>query len=87
MLMCEGCSLTGIVLLSRAMYTWEMVKISGEGREVLSDLLVELAGFYLLSIPGYFVAQDWGRLTITIIFCMICVRFAIQWRKKYDKFE
>jgi hypothetical protein len=65
----------------------ERLKPSAETRQVLSELLVELAGFYLLSIPGYVLAHEWPRLTVTIIFCIVCIRFAILWRKKYDKSE
>jgi hypothetical protein len=80
---------THIFLIENTCYTVTSMKIpslriSAEGKDVLSDLLVELAGFYLISIPGYVMAQEWPRLTITIIFCMLCIRFATQWRKKHD---
>jgi hypothetical protein len=64
------------------------MKISAEGRDVVSDLLVELAGVSLVSIPGYFTGPDWLRLTLAIIFCILTLRLAIQLRKKsYDKSE
>jgi hypothetical protein len=62
------------------------MKISAAGEDVFSDLLVEGAGFLLLSIPGYIMAQDWLRLTSSIVFGMLAVRFAIYLRKRsYDK--
>lgn len=64
------------------------MKISAEAKDVLSDVLVELAGFLLISIPGYFMVQDWLRLTYTSIFCILAIRVAIRLRKKsYDKSE
>jgi Na+/proline symporter len=63
------------------------MKLSLEGKDVISDLFVELAGFLLLSIPGYIIAQDWPRLTISIGVCILFTRFAIRLRKKYDKSE
>jgi Na+/proline symporter len=60
--------------------------ISVESKDVFSDLFVELAGFTLLSIPGYIMAQDWPRLTIAIGLCILFTRFAIRLRKQaYDK--
>jgi hypothetical protein len=64
------------------------VKISAEVRDVLSDVLVELAGVSLVSIPGYVLAQEWLRLTLALIFCILTIRLAIQLRKKpYDQSE
>jgi hypothetical protein len=63
------------------------VKISAEGHGVISDLFVEVAGFSLLSIPGYVMAQDWSRLTISIGVCILFAQFAIRLRKKYDQSE
>jgi hypothetical protein len=34
------------------------MKISAEGKSVISELFVEIAAFSLLSIPGYVLAQD-----------------------------
>jgi hypothetical protein len=62
------------------------MKISDETKSVLSEISVELAVVLLVSIPGYFLEQDWLRLTITIGACILCIRSAIQLRKKtYDK--
>ena len=63
------------------------MKISAEGRSVISELFVEIAGFSLLSIPGYILARDWPRLTIAISVCILFTRFAIRLRKNYDKSE
>jgi hypothetical protein len=64
------------------------VKISVEAKDVLSDVLVELAGFLLISVPGYVMVQEWLRLTYTSIFCILAIRVAIRLRKKsYDKPE
>jgi hypothetical protein len=64
------------------------MKISPEGKDVLSDIFIELAGFLLLSIPGYIMVLDLFRLTISIVLCILSTRFAIQLRKKnYDKSE
>jgi hypothetical protein len=69
-------------------YIREKLTISAEGKDVLSDLLVEIAAFFLLSIPGYVMGQEWPRLTITIVACILFIRFAILLRKKvYDKSE
>jgi hypothetical protein len=68
------------------------MRISPEGKGVFSELFIELAGFLLLSIPGYVMAHDWVRLTITIVLCILTTRFAITLRKtrtvrkkRYDK--
>jgi hypothetical protein len=62
------------------------MKVSAEGQDVFSDLLVEGAGFLLLSILGYVMAQDWLPLTSAIVFCILAIRFAIYLRKRsYDK--
>jgi hypothetical protein len=63
------------------------MKISAEGRSVISELFVELAAFSLLSIPGYVLTQDWPRLTIAISVCILSTRFVIRLRKYYDQSE
>jgi hypothetical protein len=64
------------------------MQISPEGKDVLSDIFIELTGFLLLSIPGYIMALDLFRLTITIVLCILSTRLAIRLRKKvYDKSE
>jgi hypothetical protein len=63
------------------------MKISAEGKAVISELFVEIAAFSLLSIPGYIMALDFPRLTISIAVCILFTRFSIQLRKKYDKPE
>jgi hypothetical protein len=69
-------------------YTYEWMKIRAEGRSVISELFVEVAGFLLVSIPGYVLALDWGRLTISLGVCILFTRFAIGLRKQsYDKSE
>jgi hypothetical protein len=62
------------------------MKISPEGWGVIADLLVNLAWFLLVSIPGYVMVYDWSRLTFTIIFFILATRVAIVLRQKaYDK--
>jgi hypothetical protein len=79
---------THIFLTEKTCYTVESMKISAETKDVLSDLLVELGGFSLVSIPGYAATQEWFRLTLSLIFCILTLRLAIQLRKKlYDKPE
>jgi hypothetical protein len=64
------------------------MRISLETKDVLSDILVELAVVALLSIPGYFIGQDWLRLTLAIVFSILTLRTAIYLRKRpYDKPE
>jgi hypothetical protein len=64
------------------------MKVSAEGQSVVSEILVEFDVVLLLSIPLYIAAQDWFRLTVTIISCIVFLRFAILLRKKtYDKSE
>jgi hypothetical protein len=58
------------------------MKISAEGRSVFSELFVEISAFLLLSIPGYIIDQDWPRLTLTILLCILTIRAAIDARKK-----
>ena len=61
------------------------MKISAQAWEVFSELLVNFAAVILLAIPGYFIAQDWFRLTTCIILCILITRIAIQFRKnQYD---
>jgi len=61
------------------------MKISPQAWEVFAELLVNFAGVILLAIPGYFIAQDWFRLTTCIILCILIARIAIQFRKsQYD---
>jgi len=61
------------------------MKISPQAWEVFAELLVNFAGVILLAIPGYFVAQDWFRLTTCITLCILITRIAIQFRKnQYD---
>jgi hypothetical protein len=62
------------------------MKVSAAGQDVFSDLLVEGAGFLLLSIPGYIMAQEWLTLTSAIVFCILGIQFAIYLRNRaYDK--
>ena len=64
------------------------LKISREWPDVISDLLIEIGGFLLLSLPGYMLLQEWLRLTITIVFFILCLRVAAWLRKKsYDNSE
>jgi hypothetical protein len=64
------------------------MRISLETKDVLSDILVELAVVALISIPGYFIGQDWLRLTLAIVFSILTLRTAISLRKRpYDKPE
>jgi hypothetical protein len=61
------------------------MKISPQAWEVFAELLVNFAGVILLAIPGYFIAQDWFRLTTCMILCILITRIAIQFRKnQYD---
>jgi len=46
----------------------ERMKMSPQAWEVFAELLVNFAGVILLAIPGYFIAQDWFRLTTCISF-------------------
>ena len=53
---------------------------------VFSELFVELSGFLLVSIPGYVMAQEWARLTMTISLCILTIWAAIKARQQtYDK--
>jgi hypothetical protein len=73
---------------SRIWYTTGRMKISAQAWEVFSELLVNFAGVILLAIPGYFIAQDWFRLTTCIILCILITRIGIQFRKnQYDQSE
>jgi len=64
------------------------MRISKQALDVFSEMLVNFAGVILLAIPGYFIAQDWFRLTICIILCILMMRIAIQLRKnQYGEFE
>src|SRR3954468_17272901 len=59
----------------------ERMKISPQAWEVFSELLVNFAAVILLAILGYFIAQDWFRLTTCIILCILITRIAIQFRR------
>jgi hypothetical protein len=62
------------------------MKISPDVRSVFSELFVNISAFLLLSTSGYIIAQDWPRLTITILLFILAMRAAIDARKKpYDK--
>ena len=79
-------------LLLRTLHKWyttcDTMRISLETKDVLSDILVELAVVALISIPGYFIGQDWLRLTLSIVFSILTLRTAISLRKRpYDKPE
>jgi hypothetical protein len=64
------------------------MKLSFEARSVLSDLLVELSVIALVSIPVYFIGQDWLRLTLAVFFSILTLRAAVYLRKRtYDKPE
>jgi hypothetical protein len=64
------------------------MKIGAAGKDVLSDLFVEIAAFSLLSIPGYVMVLDWLRLTSAVVIFILSMRVSVWLRKKaYDKFE
>jgi hypothetical protein len=62
------------------------MKIGVAGQEVFSELFVEISGFLLVSIPGYALEQDWARLTMSILLCILTIWGAMKARQKtYDK--
>ena len=58
------------------------MQLSTEAKAVLSELLVNLSVVTLVSIPGYFIVQDYFRLTLAIIYSILALRIAIRLRKE-----
>ncbi len=62
------------------------MKLNRAVDDVFSELFVELSGFLLVSIPGYVMAHEWPRLTMTVFLCILTIWAATNARQKtYDK--